>query len=114
MDGDHCCFIEIVDTPDQSTLIVPPGTKIFDVDVTNREHRRRLRVLRKQCLDPLRPSKEGRAEEDECINGHLIVLIFEICFNNLASNMSALLAQPVLECGTIILERHERLCPAKC
>jgi hypothetical protein len=63
------------------------------VGVTNREHRRRLRVLRKQGLDPLRPSKEGRAEVDECINGHLVVLIFEIRFNNLASNMSALLAQ---------------------
>src|SRR5579862_2668985 len=68
------CFVEVVDSPDETPFGVAPGAEVFDVKIPDAEDGRSLRDFWTRLGPMLKPAIEGGAEEGEWILRHERVL----------------------------------------
>jgi len=56
-------FVQVVHAPNQTSFLVPPSAKIFDMQVTDGEHGGRFCQVSANLRPMLQPAVEGGAEE---------------------------------------------------
>jgi hypothetical protein len=91
--GHPCGFVEIVDTPRQAPIDIPPGPEVLQMDVADAENLRGVRKVRTDIKNYFRPTPIRRAQKHERAFTHLFVLFGEILGKDIALE---LLFQPVL------------------
>src|SRR5262249_46908348 len=81
-------------------------SKVVDVGVTEREHRRRAGEIGAKRLYSPGPAKERSAQEDERMLPHVLALLLEVGLYDRAPAGGAALAKPFLEGRIYLLKGH--------
>src|SRR5580704_7350581 len=71
-------FVEIVHTPNQTAFDVPPGAKIFDVQVAYSQNLWPAGEFRADDWPPLRPAIKGGTKERKRTEGHQAMFQIDI------------------------------------
>jgi hypothetical protein len=67
-------FVQVVDAPDEPAFRIPPGSKVFDMQVADSEHLWRFCEAGTDLRPMLQPAVEGSAEEGKSGLRHALVL----------------------------------------
>jgi hypothetical protein len=99
----HDGLVEIVDPLDEAAFGVPPQTKVFDVEISDAQHARRVEGLRTHFRKQRDPAIERAAKEDEGAPPHAAMLRDQI-----RPNDRALATEPFLIPPGRFVDAHDR------